>query len=173
MRLSVVGWYCSICWIILFQDSSSTYYVDGAGVVPLFSWAVPYSVERRCSEGFCNRCSRNIQQVMTHRRQGLYVVQRSDETFHLHHDNGDLSPMFTKSSNEMANMQNIGRDAGEGGCIIGDTKGATLLLENVSISRGSNQILQSVSLRVERNERWGIVGTNGCGKVSVKNLKNK
>ena len=39
--------------------------------------------------------------------------------------------------------------------------GAALLLENISISRGADQIISNLDLRVERNERWGIVGANG------------
>lgn len=54
-----------------------------------------------------------------------------------------------------------------GGCTVGDTKGATLLLEKVSISRGSNVIIDEVGWRVERGERWGIVGPNGAGKSTL------
>ena len=43
----------------------------------------------------------------------------------------------------------------------GDSKGAALLLENVAISRGSEQILKRVCLRVEPSQRWAIVGSNG------------
>jgi len=51
------------------------------------------------------------------------------------------------------------------GVTVGDTKGATLLLDDVVIfTNGGDQILKSVNLRVEPNERWGIVGPNGCGK---------
>jgi len=51
------------------------------------------------------------------------------------------------------------------GVTVGDTKGATLLLDDVVIfTNGGDQILNSVNLRVEPNERWGIVGPNGCGK---------
>ena len=44
------------------------------------------------------------------------------------------------------------------GATVGDTKGAALLIENAAISRGPNRILNDVNLRVERNQRWGIVG---------------
>ena len=54
-----------------------------------------------------------------------------------------------------------------GGCTIGDTRGACLLLEEISISRGVNQIIENVDWRVERGERWGIVGPNGAGKVCI------
>lgn len=54
-----------------------------------------------------------------------------------------------------------------GGCTIGDTRGATMLLEDVSISRGSNQIIDSIEWRVENGERWGIVGPNGAGKSTL------
>ena len=54
------------------------------------------------------------------------------------------------------------------GVTVGDTKGATLLLDDVVIyTNGGDQILKSVNLRVEPNERWGIVGPNGCGKRYV------
>jgi len=39
------------------------------------------------------------------------------------------------------------------GFVVGDTKGAALLLEDVAISRGSNQILRDVNWRVERRVR--------------------
>jgi len=45
--------------------------------------------------------------------------------------------------------------------------GAALLLENISISRGADQIISNLDLRVERNERWGIVGANGSGKSTL------
>jgi len=54
-----------------------------------------------------------------------------------------------------------------GGCTVGDTRGACLLLEEISISRGVNQIINSVDWRVERGERWGIVGPNGAGKSTL------
>ena len=53
------------------------------------------------------------------------------------------------------------------GIIVGDTKGATLYIKDVVISRGSNTILSDVNLRVERGERWGIVGPNGVGKSTL------
>lgn len=54
------------------------------------------------------------------------------------------------------------------GVTVGDTKGATLLLDDVVIyTNGGDQILKSVNLRVEPNERWGVIGPNGCGKRYV------
>jgi len=53
------------------------------------------------------------------------------------------------------------------GVTVGDTRGATLLLQNVAISRGSNRLLSNVNLRVEQKERWGIVGSNGSGKSTL------
>jgi len=54
-----------------------------------------------------------------------------------------------------------------GGCTVGDTRGACLLLEEISISRGVNQIIDNIDWRVERGERWGIVGPNGAGKSTL------
>lgn len=57
------------------------------------------------------------------------------------------------------------------GVTIGDTRGATLLLENLHISTGGGtQILKNINFRVDRQERWGIVGPNGCGEVLEKQL---
>eukprot|EP01082_Thalassiosira_pseudonana_P002625 g3319.t1 g3319 contig12:1825500-1827834(-) len=54
------------------------------------------------------------------------------------------------------------------GVTIGDTRGATLLLENLHISTGGGtQILKNINFRVDRQERWGIVGPNGCGKSTL------
>ena len=53
------------------------------------------------------------------------------------------------------------------GFVVGDTKGAALLLEDVAISRGSNRILSDITWRVERKERWGLVGPNGMGKSTL------
>jgi ATPase subunit of ABC transporter with duplicated ATPase domains len=53
------------------------------------------------------------------------------------------------------------------GIVVGDTKGAALYIEDVCISRGSNRILSNVNLRVERGQRWGIVGPNGVGKSTL------
>lgn len=53
------------------------------------------------------------------------------------------------------------------GAVVGDTKGAALVFEDIAISRGSNRILSNVNFRVERNQRWGIVGPNGVGKSTL------
>mmetsp|Transcript_9215 Transcript_9215/g.11619 ORF Transcript_9215/g.11619 Transcript_9215/m.11619 type:complete len:745 (+) Transcript_9215:27-2261(+) len=55
----------------------------------------------------------------------------------------------------------------EEGVTIGDTKGAALIFDNVAISRGSNRILSDINFRIERNQRWGLVGPNGCGKSTL------
>lgn len=57
----------------------------------------------------------------------------------------------------------------QGGCTVGDTRGAALLLSEVSIRRGPNLIIDDINWRVERNERWGIVGANGAGKSTLLN----
>lgn len=51
------------------------------------------------------------------------------------------------------------------GLVVGDTKGAVLLLEDVAISRGSSQIINKAEIRVEKGQRWGIVGPNGAGNL--------
>ena len=40
-------------------------------------------------------------------------------------------------------------------------KGAVLLLEDIAVARGANQLLHDIQWSVQRNERWGIVGPNG------------
>lgn len=50
------------------------------------------------------------------------------------------------------------------GTIVGDTKGAALMLEDVVISRGATPLLKNINWSVQANDRWGIVGINGAGK---------
>ena len=50
---------------------------------------------------------------------------------------------------------------------VGDTRGATLLLEDVAISRGPTPLIRDVELRIESGQRWGIVGPNGAGKSTL------
>jgi len=42
------------------------------------------------------------------------------------------------------------------GTVVGDTKGASLRLENVAISRGASPLLKNIEWSVQPNERWGI-----------------
>jgi ATP-binding cassette subfamily F protein 3 len=53
------------------------------------------------------------------------------------------------------------------GTIVGDTKGAALMLQDVAISRGATPLLQNIGWSVQPNERWGIVGINGAGKSTL------
>lgn len=49
----------------------------------------------------------------------------------------------------------------------GDARGAALLLEEVTVFRGSDPIIKSVDWRVEPKNKWALVGTNGCGKSTL------
>lgn len=49
----------------------------------------------------------------------------------------------------------------------GDARGAALLVENVSVYRGPNNILSDIHWRVEPQEKWGLVGGNGQGKSTL------
>lgn len=53
------------------------------------------------------------------------------------------------------------------GTVVGDTKGASLRLDNVAISRGASSLLKNIDWSVQPNERWGIVGVNGAGKSTL------
>eukprot|EP00978_Attheya_sp_CCMP212_P018981 scaffold52611_cov48-Attheya_sp.AAC.2 len=53
------------------------------------------------------------------------------------------------------------------GPVVGDTRGAALWLEGVSVSRGSNSLLEDVTWRVEPKTKWGICGPNGAGKSTL------
>ena len=53
--------------------------------------------------------------------------------------------------------------ADPGSITRGDTRGAALLVENVSVSRGDTQILTNVQWRVEPTAKWALVGQNGAG----------
>jgi ATP-binding cassette, subfamily F, member 3 len=49
----------------------------------------------------------------------------------------------------------------------GDARGASLLLENVSVFRGPAEILKGIDWRVEPRTKWALVGPNGSGKSSL------
>ena len=46
-------------------------------------------------------------------------------------------------------------------------RGAALLLENVSISRGPSEILKNIDWRVEPRTKWALIGPNGAGKSTL------
>tara|TARA_R110002096_G_scaffold233499_1_gene423547 strand:- start:1191 stop:2024 length:834 start_codon:yes stop_codon:yes gene_type:complete len=43
-------------------------------------------------------------------------------------------------------------------------------MENVTVTRGGRKILNDISLQVERDQHWVIVGGNGSGKTSMLNV---
>jgi ATPase subunit of ABC transporter with duplicated ATPase domains len=49
----------------------------------------------------------------------------------------------------------------------GDARGAALLLDDISVSRGSTSILSNVNWRIEPKSKWAVVGSNGCGKSTL------
>jgi ATPase subunit of ABC transporter with duplicated ATPase domains len=49
----------------------------------------------------------------------------------------------------------------------GDARGAALLLDDISVSRGSASILTNVNWRIEPKSKWAVVGSNGCGKSTL------
>ena len=53
------------------------------------------------------------------------------------------------------------------GYVVGDTKGAALMIEDIAVSRGGNQLLSDINWSVQRYERWGIVGPNVSIRVRM------
>lgn len=51
--------------------------------------------------------------------------------------------------------------------LTGDTGGAVLFLDKVTLSRGSVDLLEGAELRVMPGERLGLVGPNGAGKSTL------
>ena len=88
------------------------------------------------------------------------------------HASSPFSPLYMSAvapDETSAARSTTASAAGEepAGPTVGDTRGATLLLEDVAISRGSAPLLQNVDLRFEPGQRWGIVGPNGAGKSTL------
>lgn len=50
---------------------------------------------------------------------------------------------------------------------FGDTGGAAMLLEDLTVRRGPEDLVTNVDWRIMEGERWGIVGPNGAGKSSL------
>lgn len=63
------------------------------------------------------------------------------------------SPTLLKSSTTEPQTQEVGY-------VVGDTKGAALMIKDIAVSRGGNQLLGDIDWSVQRYERWGIVGPN-------------
>ena len=53
---------------------------------------------------------------------------------------------------------------------ITPTTHAALELTDVGLRRGDDQVLTDITWRVQRDERWVVLGANGCGKTSLINL---
>jgi ATP-binding cassette subfamily F protein 3 len=49
----------------------------------------------------------------------------------------------------------------------GDARGAALRLEQVSVRRGTAQIVQDIDWRIEPKSKWALIGSNGCGKSTL------
>jgi ABC-type glutathione transport system ATPase component len=49
----------------------------------------------------------------------------------------------------------------------GETSGAVLIVDQVSISAGDRDLMVDVDLRVMPSQRLGLVGANGCGKSTL------
>jgi len=77
------------------------------------------------------------------------------------------APRFSKSSVSSTPLFSTTQTEQADGTTVGDTKGAVLYIKDVAISRGANRILSNVNFRVERGQRWGIVGPNGTGKSTL------
>jgi len=73
----------------------------------------------------------------------------------------------TEATAESTKTITAGTTSSNLGLKIGDTKGATLLVTNLHVSTGSNQILKNINFRVEPKQRWAIVGPNGAGKSTL------
>lgn len=51
--------------------------------------------------------------------------------------------------------------------VRGDARGAAILIDDLTVSRGSVQMIRDVCWRVEPFAKWGIVGPNGAGKSTL------
>lgn len=53
------------------------------------------------------------------------------------------------------------------GVPYGETSGAAVLVEDVLLSVGNDDLITGGSFQVERGQKWGLVGSNGCGKSTL------
>jgi len=51
--------------------------------------------------------------------------------------------------------------------VYGETGGAMLLMEDVTVSRGDRDLMSGVNWRLMPSERVGLVGANGAGKSTL------
>lgn len=74
---------------------------------------------------------------------------------------GRLPPNFATSLGTSTSQ--VRPKTTQDGLSRGDARGAAVLLEGVSIARGSAQILENIDWRVEPRSKWAVIGTNGAG----------
>eukprot|EP00557_Chaetoceros_sp_GSL56_P004276 CAMPEP_0176493338 /NCGR_PEP_ID=MMETSP0200_2-20121128/9497_1 /TAXON_ID=947934 /ORGANISM="Chaetoceros sp., Strain GSL56" /LENGTH=749 /DNA_ID=CAMNT_0017890997 /DNA_START=39 /DNA_END=2288 /DNA_ORIENTATION=+ len=102
--------------------------------------------------------------TITNSQQNSLQLQRLKTATYASYDKQvTKSPRFRQPSNLFSTAINKQQE----GIVVGDAKGAVLYIEDVCVSRGSNRIISNVNLRVERGQRWGIVGPNGVGKSTL------
>lgn len=77
----------------------------------------------------------------------------------------DRCSKIFSSVTEASSTQTSSRPNAKDGLSRGDARGAAVLLEGVSVARGSAQILENINLRVEPRSKWAVIGTNGAGLV--------
>ena len=123
-----------------------------AGFLPIPTTTIPSPVQSR-------QCRQQQETVFTTSR----VAHQRKPFVSLHSSRTkEDNAVATAADDEDSLLQNHNDNLSRG-----DSRGAAVLLKDVSIFRGSNPLLQDIDWRIEPAAKWALIGSNGCGKSTL------